>query len=173
MEHTTIKEKYSELIKYISQIGYKAYIRYESQIEVFIVLSDYCKKQFMEVHLFQPLDNKDAYHFKKLRINWRVFPNSYLGNDHWFDEDTDQMVIYNTLLFDIIKWKIEKLGEANIDDSNIFMYEVMNNWLKAKEEQTVTEEKVKLQNHLSLEEFRKVINEELSKVSINLKIGDK
>ena len=173
MEENTIKEKYQELINYISQIGYESFIRYESQVEVYIILSDYCKKEFMEIHLFQPINDKKAYHFKKLRIDWRIFPDKYLNNSHWFDEDIDQMVIYNTLLFDIIKWKIEKIGEVNVDDSNIFMYEVMNSWLKTREKQTVTEEKIKIQNHLSMEEFREVIKDELGKVSINLKIGDK
>lgn len=169
----TVKEKYQELIGYISQMGYKAAIRYESQVEIFIVLSDYSKTEFMEVHLFQPLDNKNAYHFKKLRINWRILPDKYLIGDHWFDENTDQMIIFNILLFDILKWKVGKLSTLNIDASNIFIYEVINNWLKTREEQIRKEEQLKIANHLSIEEFRKVVGEELGKISINLKIGDK
>lgn len=168
----TVKEKYQELIGYISQMGYKAAIRYESQVEIFIVLSDYSKTEFMEVHLFQPLDNKNAYHFKKLRINWRIFPDKYLIGDHWFDEDADQMAIFNILLFDILKWKVGKLSNINIDDSNIFIYEVLNNWLKTREDQIIRKERIKIENRLSVEEFRKVVKEELKKISINLKIGE-
>lgn len=128
MMTNTVKEKYAELINYISQMGNKTQIKYESQVEVTLLILNYLGDEVITVHLFQPLNNNKEYNYHRLRVSWKIPPDSILGHNTWYNETTDQSVIFKRLLFDILSWRIQNINKKSIDSSNIAIYEVIKNW---------------------------------------------
>ena len=74
MAANTVKEKYKELLGYISQMGHKVKIQGESQIEITLHLFNYFGNEILVVHLFQPLTDNSACNYHRLRISWRMPP---------------------------------------------------------------------------------------------------
>ena len=128
----TISEKYKELITYISNMGIKSEITYESQIEIYIKVYDYFKRELIWVKLFQPIDREWEYNYHRLRISWSFLPNKHLCHDHWFNEDTNQREIFDLLLLDIFEYKFQTINKETVDDSNTLIYMVLNDWLHNK-----------------------------------------
>lgn len=128
----TIKEKYKELIAYICNIGTKAEITFDNQIEMIIKISDYFKNELIVIHLFQPIDRERAYNYHRLRISWRIPPQLYLSHNHWFDEDMDQREIFDLLLLDIFEYKFNTINEETIDSSNTLIYLLLKDWITNK-----------------------------------------
>ena len=128
MATNTVKEKYKELLGYISQMGHKVKIQGESQIEMTLHLFNYFGNEILVVHLFQPLTDNSAYNYHRLRISWRMPPEGCLGNSKWYIESTDQSVIFKRLLFDIISWKIQNINKKSIDSSNEVIYKALKKW---------------------------------------------
>lgn len=128
-----IKEKYKELIQYISQLGHKVSFSGNNSIELTINVYDYLDERILKIHLFQPLDREWEYNYHRLRISWTIPPNECLGNNRWYLETSNQVVIFNTLLFDIINFKIKNIDKTTIDKSNAAIYGALNEWLKNKE----------------------------------------
>lgn len=133
MEANTVKTQYAELIGYISQMGHKVKIPLESQVEITLQLLSYFGDEIITVHLFQPLNNNKEYNYHRLRISWKVPPENCLGHNTWYEETTDQSVIFKRLLFDILNWKIQTLDKENVDSSNLIIYEAIKNWSVAEE----------------------------------------
>lgn len=128
-----IKDKYRELIQYISQLGHKTKIGINNQIELTIDVYSYFNEHILTVKLFQPLDRKHEYNFHHLRISWAIPPNDYLGHCRWYHETNNQSVIFNTLLYDLIDYKLKNIGKETVDTSNTLIYEILKDWLKDKE----------------------------------------
>lgn len=127
-----IKDKYSKLVLYISQLGYKTDIIIDNQIELIIDVYGAIGNSLLKVKLFQPLDREREYNFHRLRISWAISPNEYLGNCKWYQEDTNQDVIFNTLLFDIINYKLDNINATTVDSSNILVYTILKDWFNDK-----------------------------------------
>lgn len=129
----TIREKYSELISYITAIELKHEITMENQVEITIKISDYFEREVFKIHLFQPFDREYEYNFHRLRVSWCIPPDEHLNHNHWFNEDLDQKEIFNIILFDMIKYKINNIDQETIDTSNTFIYMILKDWIKNKE----------------------------------------
>lgn len=128
-----IKDKYSTLVQYISQLGYKTAITLDNQIELTINVYGTFGKLLVKVHLFQPLNNESEFNYHRLRISWAIPPNECLGNNRWYLETTNQDVIFNTLLFDFINYKLNNIKASSVDPSNLLVYTILKDWLKDKE----------------------------------------
>lgn len=124
----TIKEKYKELISYISQMGNRTQIKYESQVETSLQIFNYFGDEIINIHLFQPLDDSKEYNYRRLRVSWKVPPEGTLGHNAWYNENTNQDIIFKRLLFDILNWRIQNIDKKSIDSSNMIIYEVIKNW---------------------------------------------
>lgn len=128
-----IKDKYSTLVQYISQLGYKTAITLDNQIELTINVYGTFGKLLVRIHLFQPLDSESEYNYRRLRISWAIPPNECLGHNRWYLETTSQDVIFNTLLFDFINYKLDNINTSSVDSSNLLVYTILKDWLKDKE----------------------------------------
>ena len=135
---TTVKEKYKELITYISQMGHKVSFLNATQNELSIQLFNYFMEEIIVVHLFQPL-NSTEYNYHRLKISWRTPIESNLGHNTWYYETTDQSVIFKRLLFDIISWKIQNIDKKTVDSSNMLIHEVLRSWSTSNKEDTTKE----------------------------------
>lgn len=149
-----IKDKYSELVQYISQLGHKTYFSYERKTELIIDVYSYFGDNILTVKLFQPIDREYEYNYHRLRISWAIPPNKCLGNNRWYLETNSQSVIFNTLLYDIINYKINNIGKETIDNSNLLIYEILKDWLKDCKIPPKEEKEIKT----TLPLWRKVIN---------------
>lgn len=171
-----LAKKYKELIGYISQIGNDVEYHWDSD-RITIKIQNNAKKDILFVKLYQSpyVTNPEQ---EYLELYWReAFVCNY-GMPHKFHQDTDQKVIFNILLFEIINHRLQNL-DFSINETvhkaveKTLSSEAITNFFQTKEEQIRAEERAKIESHLTIDEFRKVINEELGKISINLKIGDK
>ena len=97
-----VREKYSELISYITAIELKHEITMENQIEMTIKISDYFEREVFKIHLFQPFDREYEYNFHRLRVSWCIPPDEHLNHNHWFNEDLDQITLIKKLLTQVI-----------------------------------------------------------------------
>lgn len=173
LDNINIGQNYKELILYFCNIDHAYCVNY-SEKNVFIQVKNKEYKIYLEFRLDYPKDKFGEYDYKYLQIAWRLRGYSSFSIPHKFPKDMNQNIIFSIILFEIANWKLKNLDKIVTDKVNeVLSSEVITDWLKTKEEQIRTEERAKIENHLSIEEFRKVINEELGKVSINLKIGDK
>ena len=171
-----IAKKYKELITYISQIGNYAEYHWDPD-RVIIKVQNNDKKVILWVKLHQSpyVSNPEQ---EYLEVYWRRPDVCNYSAPHLFHESTDQKIMFNILLFEMLNNRLQNM-DYDVNDyiqnavNRALSSEKITNWLKTKEEQIIMEERAKIENHLSIEEFRKVVNEELGKVSINLKIGDK
>lgn len=169
----SVREKYKELLQYISKLGDRFEIICNVNTDVTIKVKDYDGKELISVHLYQPI-NLNRWHPDYLRISWKISPKENFGRVDEFHQDMDQKVIFNILLYKVIDWKLSTFDERFKDIINSTLNsDTITDWLKTKEDQIRMEERAKIESHLSVEDLKKVIKEELSKVSINLKIGDK
>lgn len=128
-----IKDKYSTLVQHISQLGYKTDIGVNSQIELLINVYGAFGKLLLKVKLFQPLNNEREFNYHRLRISWAIPPNECLGNCKWYEDTTSQDVIFNTLLYDIINYKLDNISATTVDASNILIYTILKDWLKDRD----------------------------------------
>lgn len=171
-----LAKKYKELIKYISQIGNGAEYRWDSD-RIIIKIQNNAKEDILFIKLHQsPYAANPEQEY--LEIYWREAYVCNYGMPHKFHQDTDQRVIFHILLFEIINRRLQNL-DFSINEAvhkvaeRALSSEAIINFLRTKEEQIRVEEKAKIESRLSVDEFRKIINKELGKISINLKIGDK
>ena len=173
LDKIDIGKNYNELIGYLCNIGYTSTTNYRER-NVFIQVRDDKGEQYLQFRLDYPNELITGYDYNNLQVAWRLLGVSPFSPPHKFHRDMDQRVIFETILFEITNWKLQNLDKVVAKKVNeLLNSDTITDWFKTKEEQIRTEERVKIENHLSIEEFRKVVNEELSKVSINLKIGDK
>lgn len=164
---------YKDLITYLSNIGYSSCTNY-SEENVFIQLTDATGNKYLQFRLDYKYKAYDGYDYNNLQVAWRLLSVSSFSAPHKFPKDMDQRVMFEIILSEITNWKlqnIDKVVTKKVDQ--LLNSDVITEWLKTKEEQIKIEERAKVENHLSINEFRQVIKEELSKISINLKIGDK
>ena len=173
LDNIDIGKIYKELILYFCNIDYASCTNY-SERNVFIQVKNKEFKIYLEFRLDYPRDKYGEYDYNYIQIAWRLRGYSSFSIPHKFPKDIGQNSIFNIILFEITNWKLKNLDKIVADKVNeVLSSEAITTWLKTKEEQIRMEERAKIENHLSIDEFRKVINEELGKVSINLKIGDK
>ena len=173
LDNIDIGKNYTELIKYLCNIGYKSTVNY-TEANVFIQIRNSGGEQYLQFRLNYHNNVITGYEYDNLQVAWRLLGFSTFSPPHRFPKDMDQRIIFETILFEITSWKLQHINELVTKTINKALdSKIITNWLKTKEEQIRIEERAKIENHLSLEEFRKVINEELNKVNINLKIGDK
>ena len=60
----------------------------------------------------------------------------------------DQKEIFNIILFDMIKYKINNIDQETIDTSNTFIYMILKNWIKNKEISIQKTKPAKYHKHL-------------------------
>lgn len=168
--------KYKELIKYISQIGDHVDYHWDPD-RITIKIQNNAKKDIFFVKLYQsPYAANPEQEY--LEVYWRDASVCNYGASHKFHQDTDQKVIFNILLFVITNWKLQNLDFSINEAVHKAIDKALNSKVfidlfQTKEEQIRAEEQAKVESHLSIDEFRKVIHEELGKISINLKIDSK
>lgn len=173
LDKIDIGTNYNELIEYLCNIGYTSTINYKER-NVFIQVRNVTGEQYLQFRLDYPYDTLKGYNYDKLQIAWKLLEVSNFSIPHKFPKDLNQKVMFDIILFEITNWKLKNFDKIVTRKVNeVLNSEAITNWLKTKEEQIRMEERAKIENHLSIEEFRKVVKEEISKVSINLKIGDK
>lgn len=173
LDKIDIGSNYKELIKYFGNVGYSSCTNYTER-NVFIQIRDKKGEQYLQVRLDYSRDTVGEYDYNNLQIAWKLLGVTSFSIPHKFPKDMNQKVIFNIILFEITNWRLQHLDEFIVKTiDKILNSDAITNWLKTKEEQIRIEEKAKIENHLSIEEFRKVVKEELGKISINLKIGDK
>lgn len=168
----SVREKYKESLQYISNLGDRFEIICNVNTDATIKVKDYDEKELISVHLYQPI-NLNRWHQDYLRVSWKIPPKENFGRVDEFHQDMDQKIIFNILLYKIIDWKLSTFDGRFKDIINSTLNsDTISDWLKTKEEQIRMEERAKIENHLSMNDFRQIVKEELGKISINLKIGD-
>lgn len=167
-----IGTNYVELIKYLRNIGYSSTVNYAER-NVFIQVRNSNGEQYLQFRLDYPLD-AGKYNYENLQVAWRLLGYSSFSVPHKFPKGMNQKAIFEIIMFEITSWKLQYIDDLIVKTINKALNtDTITNWLKTKEEQIRMEERAKIENHLSAEELRKIIKEELGKVSINFKIGDK
>lgn len=173
LDNANIGKNYKYLIEYLRNVGYTSITNYKDN-NVFIQINNSKGEQYLQFRLDYHYKGYGEYDYNNLQVAWRLLNISGFSIPHKFPKDMDQRIIFEIILFEITNWKLQHIDELVKSTINKTLdSEMISNWLKTKEEQIRTEERAKIENHFSIEEFRKVVNEELGKVSINLKIGDK
>lgn len=171
-EQTTLGQRYEELVSYLSSFGNSR--TNFSEANVFTQVRNNKDEVFLQFRLDYPRDIHGKYDYDYVQVAWRLLGVSNFSAPHKFKASLNQKVIFDIILFEIISWKLQNIDKIVAQTiTTVLDSETISNWLKTKEEQIRTEEKIKFENHLSMNEFRTIIQEELSKISINLKIGDK
>lgn len=173
LNNIDIGKNYRELIEYLHNIGHTSTTSW-SEKNVFIQVRNGKGEQYLQFRLDYCYDVLDGYKYDELQVAWKLVGISKFSTPHKFPKDLNQKVMFDIILFEITNWKLKNLDKIVTNKVNeVLSSEAITDWLKTKEEQIRMEERAKIENHLSLDEFRKVVKEELGKVSINLKIGDK
>lgn len=81
--------------------------------------------------------------------------------------------MFEIILFEITNWKIQNLDKVIAKTiNNTLDSDAISNWLKTKEEQIRMEERAKIENHLSMDDFRQIVREELGKINIQIALKD-
>lgn len=173
IDEIDIGQNYKDLIKYLSNID-SAYTVNYAERNVFVQVRNSKREQYLQFRLDYHYDSIEGYDYNNLQIAWRLLGVSSFSIPHKFPKDMDQRVMFDIILFEITNWKLQNLDKIVARKVNeLLNSDTITDWLETKEEQIRAEERLRIENHLSIEEFRKVVNEELNKISINLKIGDK
>lgn len=172
LNNISISINYKELIEYLRNVGYKSTVNYAEK-NVFIQVRNNEGEQYLQFRLDYHMDAK-GYDYENLQVAWRLLGYSVFSAPHRFPKDMNQKVIFEIIMFEIINWKLQHIDGLVVRTINKTLNsDSITNWLKTKEEQIRMEERAKIENHLSAEELRKVIKEELGKVSVSFKINDK
>lgn len=167
-----IEKDYKELIQYLCCIGHSSTTNYKPN-NVYIQIRNKEGEVFLEFRLEYYRDSSWTLDYNYIQVAWRLTGYSSFSHPHKFHKDMDQKVMFDIMLFEINNWKLSHIDELITKTiSKTLDSGVITNWLKTKEEQIRIEERVKIETHLSMDEFRKVIKEELCKIKINFKIGD-
>lgn len=172
LNNISIGTNYKELIGYLHNIGHKSTVNYTEK-NVFIQVRNNEGEQYLQFRLDYCLDT-EGYNCENLQVAWKLLGYSGFSTPHRFPKDMNQKVIFEIIMFEIINWKLQHIDDLVIKTINKTLdSDSITNWLKTKEEQIRIEERTKIENHFSVEEFRKVMKEELGKININFKIGTK
>lgn len=172
MDNFDIGRIYKKLIKYLGSIGYSSTTNYAER-NVFIQVRNSNEDESLQFRLNYSVSYQE-YDYDHLQVAWRLLGVSGFSAPHKFPKDMDQKIMFEIILFEITNWKLQNLNKVIAKTINDTLdSDTISNWLKTKEEQIRKEERVKIENHLSMDDFRQIVKEELSKISINLKIGDK
>lgn len=165
-------EKYDDLIQYFSSLGNGCTNFRETNL--FTQVRNNNNEVFLQFRIEYPRDVHGRYIYTHIQVSWKLVGLSNFSVPHRFKESTDQRIIFEIIMFEIISWKLQNMDKLIVQTlTTTLNSETISDWLKTKEEQIRMEERAKIESHLSVDEFRKVISEELGKISINLKIGDK
>ena len=165
-------EKYDDLIQYFSSLGNSCTNFRETNL--FTQVRNNNNDVFSQFRIEYSRDVHGRCDYTHIQVSWKLVGLSYFSTPHKFKESTDQKIIFEIIMFEIISWKLQNIDRLITQTiTTTLNSETISDWLKTKEEQIRMEERAKIESHLSIDEFRKVINEELGKISINLKIGDK
>lgn len=171
MDNFDIGRIYKELIDNLSNIGYSSTISYDEK-NVFIQVKNSNGERFLQFRLNYSVSYQE-YDYEHLQVAWRLLGVSNFSTPHKFHKDMDQKVMFEIILFEITNWKLQNLDKVITKTiSNTLNSNAISNWLKTKEEQIREEERAKIENHLSMDDFRQIVKEELGKINIQIAVKD-
>lgn len=171
MDNFDIGRIYKELIDYLCNIGYSFTVHYGEK-NVFMQVKNSNGDRFLQFRLNYSVSYQE-YDYDHLQIAWRLLGVSSFSAPHKFPKDMDQKVMFEIILFEITNWKLQNLDKVIAKTINDTLdSDAISNWLKTKEEQIRMEERAKIENHLSMDDFRQIVREELGKINIQIALKD-
>lgn len=171
MDNFDIGRIYKELIDNLSNIGYSSTISYDEK-NVFIQVKNSNGNRFLQFRLNYSVSYQE-YDYDHLQVAWRLLDVSSFSAPHKFPKDMDQKVMFEIVLFEITNWKLQNLDKIVAKTINDTLdSDAISNWLKTKEEQIRMEERAKIENHLSRDDFKQIVKEELGKINIQIAVKD-